>query len=94
MVLVVGATGQVGSLVVRLSAHDAAAALADAVRPGTGSRVVDLGGPEALSWTEVAAICNGCFGRRVRVVSQPAGAFAVLSRVLRRSRRPWPASWR
>lgn len=64
-----------------LSVHDAAAALAAAVRPGTGAGAVDLGGPEALSWTEVAAIYQRVLGRRIRVVSQPAGLFAVLSRL-------------
>jgi uncharacterized protein YbjT (DUF2867 family) len=66
-----------------LSVHDAAAALAAAVRPGTGSGAVDLGGPETLSWTEVARIFERVLGRRVRVVSQPAAAYAVLARVLK-----------
>ena len=65
-----------------LSVHDAAAALAAAVRRETGSGAVELGGPEALSWTEVAGIYERVLGRRVRVVSQPAAGFAVLSRVL------------
>jgi len=65
-----------------LSVHDAAAALAAAVRCETGSGAVELGGPEALSWTEVAGIYERVLGRRVRVVSQPAAGFAVLSRVL------------
>lgn len=64
-----------------LSVHDAAAALAAAVQPGTGVGTVDLGGPESLSWTEVAAIYQRVLGRSVRVVSQPAGLFAVLSRM-------------
>jgi hypothetical protein len=38
--------------------------------------------PEALSWTEVARIYERVLGRRVRVVSQPTAAFAVLWRVL------------
>jgi uncharacterized protein YbjT (DUF2867 family) len=64
-----------------LSVHDAAAALAAAVRPETGSGTVDLGGPESLSWTDVAALYRRVLGRRVRVVSQPATLFAVLSRL-------------
>jgi uncharacterized protein YbjT (DUF2867 family) len=64
-----------------LSVHDAATALALAVRPGAGEGPVDLGGPEVLSWTEVAGIYERVLGRRVRVVSQPAGLFAVLQRV-------------
>ncbi|SOD92946.1 SDR family oxidoreductase [Blastococcus haudaquaticus] len=65
-----------------LSVHDAAAGLAAAVRPETGEGPLDLGGPEALSWTEVAGIYERVLGRRVRVVSQPAGGYAVLSTVL------------
>ena len=64
-----------------LSVHDAAAALAAAVRPESGSGPVDLGGPESLSWIEVAGIYQRVLGRRIRVVSQPAGLFAVLSRL-------------
>jgi uncharacterized protein YbjT (DUF2867 family) len=65
-----------------LSVHDAAAGLAGAVRVDTGEGPVDLGGPESLSWTDVAEIYGRVLGRRVRVVSQPAGAFAVGQRVL------------
>ena len=64
-----------------LSVHDAAAALAAAVRPETGDGPVDLGGPEVLSWNDVARIFGRVLGRRVRVVSQPARAFAVLQRL-------------
>ena len=61
--------------------HDAAAGLAAAVDESTGNGAVDLGGPEVLSWTDVAAIYERVLGRRVRVVSQPAAAFAVAQRV-------------
>jgi uncharacterized protein YbjT (DUF2867 family) len=64
-----------------LSVHDAATALAAAVRPGTGEGPVDLGGPEVLTWTDVAAVYQRVLGRRVRVVSQPAGVFGVLQRL-------------
>jgi uncharacterized protein YbjT (DUF2867 family) len=64
-----------------LSVHDAAAGLAAAVRPETGEGPVDLGGPEVLSWTDIARIYERVLGRRVRVLSQPAGAFAVLQRL-------------
>jgi uncharacterized protein YbjT (DUF2867 family) len=64
-----------------LSVHDAAAALAAATDEGTGEGPVDLGGPEVLSWTDVARIYERVLDRRVRVVSQPARAFAVLQRL-------------
>jgi uncharacterized protein YbjT (DUF2867 family) len=114
VILVVGATGQLGSPVVRhlraegrqvramvrdpASAADLAApgrnwptrtsagpapwTAAGAVRQDAGEGPVDLGGPESLSWTDVARIYERVMGRRVRVVSQPAGAFAVGRRVL------------
>jgi uncharacterized protein YbjT (DUF2867 family) len=62
--------------------HDAAAALAAAVRPHTGEGALYLGGPEALTWNDVARIYESVLGRRVRVVSQPAAVYAVLSRAL------------
>jgi uncharacterized protein YbjT (DUF2867 family) len=65
-----------------LSVHDAAAGLAGAVRADTGEGPVDLGGPESLSWTDVADIYARVLGRRVRVVGQPAGVFAVGQRAL------------
>jgi uncharacterized protein YbjT (DUF2867 family) len=67
-----------------LSVHDAARALAAAVRPGTGNGPVNLGGPESLSWIDVAAIYGRVLGRRVRVISQPAGFFAVTQRLFGR----------
>jgi uncharacterized protein YbjT (DUF2867 family) len=67
-----------------ISVHDAARALAAAVREDTGSGPVDLGGPEVLSWTDVAGIYGRVLGRRVRVVSQPAAFFAVAQRLFAR----------
>jgi uncharacterized protein YbjT (DUF2867 family) len=64
-----------------LSVHDAATGLAAAVHPGTGEGPVDLGGPEVLTWADVARIYERVLGRRIRIVSQPAGAFAVLQRL-------------
>jgi uncharacterized protein YbjT (DUF2867 family) len=67
-----------------LSVHDAARALAAGVRNETGVGPVDLGGPEPLSWDQVAEIYGRVLGRRVRVVSQPAGLFAVAQRLFAR----------
>jgi uncharacterized protein YbjT (DUF2867 family) len=64
-----------------ISVHDAARGLAAAVGDDTGSGAVDLGGPESLAWTDVASIYEGVLGRRVRMVSQPAAAFAVAQRL-------------
>lgn len=61
-----------------LSVHDAAGGLATAIRPETGEGALDLGGPESLSWADVAEIFERVLGRRVRVAGQPAAACAVL----------------
>jgi uncharacterized protein YbjT (DUF2867 family) len=67
-----------------LSVHDAAAGLAAAVRQDMRSGPVDLGGPEVLSWADVAQIYGRVLGRRVRVVSQPVAVLARAQRVLSR----------
>jgi uncharacterized protein YbjT (DUF2867 family) len=56
----------------------AAAATADQV-PGE----LHLGGPEALTWREVAAIFGRVLGRRVRMVRQPASPLRLLSAATR-----------
>jgi hypothetical protein len=63
---------------VRTVPRCAARGLAGAVRPGTGEGPLDLGGPEPLSRIGVAATYGEVLGRRVRAVSRPAAAFAVL----------------
>ena len=57
-----------------VSVHDAARVLVAAIdSPLTGE--VDVGGPEVLSWTDVAAEYERVLGRPVRVVGVPAGVF-------------------
>ena len=59
-----------------VSVHDAADVLVAAIdAPLTGA--VDVGGPEVLSWTDVAGEYERVLGRPVRVVSVPAGVFRV-----------------
>lgn len=65
-----------------LSVHDAARVLAAAAVTDTVSGVVEVGGPESLSWADVAEIYGRVLGRRVRVVGQPAAIFGVLQRLL------------
>jgi uncharacterized protein YbjT (DUF2867 family) len=43
---------------------------------------VDVGGPEILSWKDVAALFGEVLGRPVRVIGTPAIAFAVPQRLL------------
>jgi uncharacterized protein YbjT (DUF2867 family) len=61
--------------------HDAARVLTAVAVTDTVSGPVEVGGPESLSWTDVAEIYGRVLGRRVRVVSQPAALFAVLQRL-------------
>jgi uncharacterized protein YbjT (DUF2867 family) len=67
-----------------LSVHDAARALAAAADDTDLEGPVDLGGPEVLSWTDVAQIYSRVLDRPVRVRSVPAGAYAVPQRLFAR----------
>lgn len=64
-----------------LSVHDAAdllVAAADSDLTGT----LDVGGPEVLTWTEVAGLFQDALGRPVRIVSVPGAVFTAAQRVL------------
>ena len=74
--------GPAGARQAFLSVHDAAAGLAAAVRQETGSGPLELGGPEVLSWADVARIYERVLGRRVRVLGQPVAVLAVGQRLL------------
>ena len=60
-----------------LSVHDAARVMAALVDADDVTGALDVGGPEVLNWTDVARIFAEVLGRRVRVVSTPAAAYAV-----------------
>lgn len=67
-----------------IAVADAAAACVAAVsRPELAGRTLDVGGPEVLTWDDVAAIFSRLLGRRVRAVSAPVGVFAVAATLLR-----------
>lgn len=65
-----------------ISVHDVARAMVAAVDHEEVSGPVDVGGPEVLSWTDVAVIFTDVLGRPVRVLGIPTGVVAVLQRVL------------
>jgi uncharacterized protein YbjT (DUF2867 family) len=66
-----------------ISVRDAAAVCADAVRrPDLAGQVLDVAGPEALTWREVAAAYGDVLGRRVRMVSIPVTAYAAMASML------------
>ena len=51
--------------------------------PELAGRTLDVGGPEVLTWDDVAAIFSRLLGRRVRAVAAPVGVFAVAATLLR-----------
>jgi uncharacterized protein YbjT (DUF2867 family) len=65
-----------------LSVHDAARLMAAAAQDDAVSGCVDVGGPEILSWHDVATIYGDVLGRRVRAVGTPAALFAGAQRLL------------
>ena len=67
-----------------IAVADAAAACAAAVGTAElGGRTIDVGGPEVLSWVDVAGLFTRVLGRPVRAVSTPTAVFAVLAALLR-----------
>ena len=66
-----------------ISVHDVADLLAAAVDRVDMTGAVDVGGPEVLSWTDVAQIFSEVLHRPVHVVSIPARSFGVPQRLLR-----------
>src|SRR4051794_15339954 len=66
-----------------IAAHDVAMACAEAVeRPDVANQAYDVGGPEVLSWLEVAACYEEILRRRVRIVPTPAAVYAAMSSLL------------
>jgi len=65
-----------------LSVHDAARLVAAAVDVREVEGGVDVGGPEVLSWSDVAAVFADVLGRPVRVVSAPPAVFGTAQRLL------------
>ena len=65
-----------------ISVHDAAAVLVAAVYDVELTGAVDVGGPQVLSWADVAEIYSKIVGRRVRVLSVPGVVFVVLQKVI------------
>jgi nucleoside-diphosphate-sugar epimerase len=66
-----------------IAGPDVAAACVEAVeRPDVANRVVEVGGPEILTWLEVAALYEEILHRRVRVVSTPTAVYTAASSAL------------
>lgn len=65
-----------------IGVHDVAHLMAAAVDTTDLSGAVDVGGPEVLSWTDVARIYSDVLHRPVRIVSLPASAFHAQQRLL------------
>jgi uncharacterized protein YbjT (DUF2867 family) len=67
-----------------LSVHDAARVMAALVDATDIAGPVDVGGPEVLTWTDVAGIFGEVLGRPVRVLTVPVGAYTAGQRALAR----------
>ncbi|MDT0214915.1 NAD(P)H-binding protein [Rothia sp. ARF10] len=68
-----------------IAVRDAATACARAVeRADVAGRVIDVAGPEVLTWNEVARTYSDVLGRPVRAVSAPVPVFAALAALLRK----------
>ncbi|GAB2695195.1 SDR family oxidoreductase [Thalassiella azotivora] len=67
-----------------VAVDDAAAVLVAAARDDDpGDRVLECGGPQVLTWDDVAGEFGRALGRRVRVVALPAPVYRALQLVLR-----------
>jgi uncharacterized protein YbjT (DUF2867 family) len=65
-----------------ISVDDAATACTSAIdAPEVANRVVEVGGPEVLTWNDVAAVFGRVLGRKVRIVSTPGVVYAALSSI-------------
>jgi uncharacterized protein YbjT (DUF2867 family) len=66
-----------------IAISDVAKACAEAVERPDISDDVEVGGPEVLSWADVAAIYSDVLGRRVRVLSTPAPVYGAMAAALK-----------
>lgn len=67
-----------------ISITDVARACAIALEaPELAGREVEIGGPEVLSWHDIAEAFAEVLGRRVRVLSTPGAVYGVMARALR-----------
>ena len=67
-----------------ISVHDAARVMVATVDATDLTGPLDVGGPEVLTWTDVARIFGEVLGRPVRIRTTPVGVFTAAQRVLAR----------
>ena len=67
-----------------ISVHDAARVMVAAVDATEFTGPLDVGGPEVLTWTDVARIFGDVLGRPVRIRTTPVGVFTAGQRLLAR----------
>ena len=67
-----------------ISVHDAARVMVAAVDATELTGPLDVGGPDVLTWTDVARIFGEVLGRPVRIRTTPVGVFTAAQRVLAR----------
>jgi uncharacterized protein YbjT (DUF2867 family) len=76
--------GPAGNRHAFISVHDAARACIEAAlhRAAAPPEPLEVGGPEILSWREVADLYGKVLGRRIRVMSTPPPVYATAARLL------------
>jgi uncharacterized protein YbjT (DUF2867 family) len=61
-----------------IALDDVAAFIVNAIGlPRAMNAVVDIGGPQVLSWDEAAAVFGGVLGRKLRLMHSPSGLFRL-----------------
>lgn len=60
----------------------ATAVVATISRPELAGQVIEVAGPEVLTWAQVASSFSQALGRRVRIVSTPAAVYATAATLL------------
>ncbi len=67
-----------------ISLHDVARIMVCASRSDSArNRIFNVGGPQVLTWSEVAAAYSRVLGRQVRVTTVPAGVFRAAQLLMR-----------
>jgi uncharacterized protein YbjT (DUF2867 family) len=67
-----------------ISERDAARVCAVVLkRPDAAGRTFEIGGPEVLTWSQVAELYGEVLGRKIRCLSTPAPVYAAMTKLLK-----------
>jgi uncharacterized protein YbjT (DUF2867 family) len=82
LMLVPGSPANRNSFIIVTDADAARACVECAVGPARAATTLQVGGPQALTWKDIAGIFSEVLDRRVRIVSTPAAVYAAAATVL------------